>query len=181
MRLALKLGRLVAVVSVLLLLTLTGLAGATGDFPVILGEVNLEYTPTEITNNSVRDERTGLIVRSNTGNALEVWGSSVGVVVTGNQTGVLAQAGLPGAVALEVDGRAVFSRSGSATVPVGSGSVTVSGVALTEDSLVLATLQQRQNRVWVQAAVPDVGAHSFTIFLNRPAPGDTVVAWFILS
>jgi hypothetical protein len=83
--------------------------------------------------------------------------------------------------ALEVVGKASFSRSGIVTIPAGASQITNSVSSLTSDSLVLATLQQNRPGVWVRAAVPDVAANSFTIFLNQAVVVATNVAWFLLD
>jgi hypothetical protein len=67
-------------------------------------------------------------------------------------------------------------------VPAGATSVTVTGVDLTPESLVLATLQQDLgSRVFVRAAVPTVASGSFKLYLSRPAAVAAPVAWFILG
>jgi hypothetical protein len=95
-------------------------------------------------------------------------------------TGVLASSGSDG-TALQVDGKAEFSRSGSLTIPAGSSSVTQTGIGLDSQSLVLATLQENQSGLWVQSAVPDENGGSFTVFLNHKTNVDTVVAWFVVN
>jgi hypothetical protein len=67
-------------------------------------------------------------------------------------------------------------------VPAGATSVTVTGVDLTPESLVLATLQQDLgSRVFVRAAVPSVASGSFKLYLSRAAAVAAPVAWFILG
>jgi hypothetical protein len=72
-----------------------------------------------------------------------------------------------GATALNVQGPAVFSRSGVLTIAAGKSSATQTGVALTSASLVLATLQQDRSGVWVRSAVPNVTGSSFTVHLSK--------------
>jgi len=86
-----------------------------------------------------------------------------------------------GKTALSVQGKAVFSRSGTVTVAAGHSSVTKSGVALTSASLVLVTLQQHVAGVHVLAAVPNVTGNSFKVFLSKAVPTATKVAWFIVN
>ena len=95
-------------------------------------------------------------------------------------TGVLASSGSDG-TALQVDGKAKFSRSGSVTIPAGSSSLTRTGIALDSQSLVLATLQQNRSGLWIQSAVPNASGGSFTVFLNHATNTDTVVAWFVVN
>jgi hypothetical protein len=94
--------------------------------------------------------------------------------------GILAE-NTTGATALQVAGKAVFSRSGVLTVAAGSSSGTVTVVALTSASLVLATVQQDRSGVWVRSAVPNVAASSFTIHLSKAVSASTRVAWFVLD
>jgi hypothetical protein len=85
--------------------------------------------------------------------------------------GVYAQAVVNGKIALQVDGQAVFSRSGIAVVPETSATslnhVSVNNVALTATSVALATVQQTGGGAIVKAAVPNVAGSSFTIYLNK--------------
>jgi hypothetical protein len=85
-----------------------------------------------------------------------------------------------GSVGLQVEGPAVFSSSGVATVPAGSQSTTVDWARLTAGSSVLATAQASQQR-YVVAAVPDVTNRRFTIHLNKAASADLPVAWFVIN
>jgi hypothetical protein len=88
--------------------------------------------------------------------------------------------GKPAGTALRVDGKASFSRSGVATVPAKTSTVTVSGVALTADSLIIATAQDT-NGGGVRAAVPDPASNSFRIQMIRRVTGSSRVAWFVLE
>jgi hypothetical protein len=106
--------------------------------------------------------------------------SASGVGVHGDAfsgTGVLAT----GQTALSVQGPAVFSRSGILTVRAGQASATKTGVPLTSASLVLATLQQDHDGLWIRSAVPDIATNSFTVHLSKLAPARTKIAWFIVN
>jgi len=48
---------------------------------------------------------------------------------------------------------------------------------------VLATLQRNQAGLWVQSAVPNPAANSFTITLNKAVTGlvPMKVAWFLVN
>jgi hypothetical protein len=98
----------------------------------------------------------------------------------GAGVGVTAQHS-SGGTALQVIGTAVFSRSGTLTIKAGASAVTLTGVALTAASLILATLQNNVPGVYVQSAVPDVSKGSFTIHLSKAVPTGTTVAWFIVN
>lgn len=108
--------------------------------------------------------------------------SSTGPGVRGiGGIGVLAQASRSGATALAVQGPAVFSRSGTMTVAAGHSSATVTRVALSAASLVLATLQQHHTGVCVLAAVPEVSRGSFTVYLSKTVTAPAKVAWFVVN
>lgn len=64
-----------------------------------------------------------------------------------------------------------FSRSGLVSIAVTKTSATVTGVALTAASLVLAKLQVTLPGVFVEAVVPDVSGHSFAIYLSEAVSG----------
>jgi len=83
-----------------------------------------------------------------------------------------------------------FSRSGVVGIMFPGSSATVTGIQLTDRSMVLATIQNYVPGVFVVAAVPVLtgpGAfHSFTIHLNRApgtmsAPKSVQVAWFVIE
>jgi hypothetical protein len=126
----------------------------------------------------------GLGVKGRSDNGVGVRGESApgtGVeAVTSTGTGLSASSDA-GGVALRVRGRAVFNRSGRATVPPGATSVTVTGVPLTASSLVLATIQANRPNTNVRAAVPNPGASSFTIFLTAAPNAATPVGWFVVN
>jgi hypothetical protein len=104
--------------------------------------------------------------------------NGVGVYgVSANGTGVWATS--PNGTALQVNGKAKFSRSGIATVAAGATSLNVSVTGMTASSMVIATAQQNGN-VSVKAAVPSAG--SFKLWLTGNAPvGGLKVAYFVLS
>ena len=118
------------------------------------------------------------VMGDNTGMGAGVTGSGPNRGVHGLSStgvGVLAE----GATALQVNGPAVFQRSGLATVLAGSKSVQVTGVSLAAESLVLATVQGRGKTV-VQQVVPDPAGSSFVIYVNKTT-ADTPVAWFVVN
>jgi hypothetical protein len=82
--------------------------------------------------------------------------------------------------ALQVEGKAVFSRSGSVTVPVNSQVGSVTGVALTADSLVMALVQQASAN-YVISVAKDVGAGSFKVYLKSKAAVAITVGWFLVN
>jgi len=83
---------------------------------------------------------------------------------------------------IRVNANASFSRSGMVTIPPGATAATVRGIELTDDSFVLAMLQDNLAGVFVRAAVPDPAEGTITVYLNRSAGrGGARVAWFVLS
>jgi hypothetical protein len=111
---------------------------------------------------------------TNFGSAPGVRGSN------GSPTGVGVEASA-GGVALNVMGVAAFDRSGVATVKTGQASVKVKVTPLSGSSLVLATVQQSAGGCSVRCAEPDPGSESFTITLDKKAPVNVRVAWFVLN
>ncbi len=96
--------------------------------------------------------------------------AGVGVRADGPQTG------------LEVNGAAVFSRSGRVTIPKGASTGTVKKIRLTASSLVLATIQGDVVGVNVRGVTIVTGNKgSFTVHLNNAAPSAVVVGWFIVN
>ena len=116
-----------------------------------------------------------------TGSAVygEATGTGVGVFGdTTNGTGVIARS--TNGTALNVNGKAHFSRSGKRTIPAGASSAVVTLAGVTATSMVQATLQKHAAGFTVESAVPAAG--SFRIWLNKPAPtGGLPVAWIVLD
>jgi hypothetical protein len=98
-------------------------------------------------------------------------------------TGVLADSA--NGIALEVNGKAKFSRSGRATVAGTAlkpkASVTVTGVALAANSMVMVTPQKNVAGAWVRAAVPNVVKSQFTVYLNQAVSVGFPVAWMVIE
>jgi hypothetical protein len=115
-----------------------------------------------------------------TGSAVFGEATTNGVGVFGkSQSGAALRGDSPGGTALQVNGKAKFSRSGIVTVAAGTASKTVSLGGVTGSSMVIATAQQNGS-VSVKAAVPAAG--SFTIYLTGNAPGTGLkVAYFVLN
>jgi hypothetical protein len=93
--------------------------------------------------------------------------------------GVFAESTVNDAVALAVFGRAVFSRSGRATVNAGTKKEVVNLAACTANTLVIAILSQNRDGRYVRAAVPEAG--KFTIYLNRNVGSNTRVSWIAFT
>lgn len=92
--------------------------------------------------------------------------------------GVFADSLAP-AIALRVNGKAHFSRSGKVLVGKTKKSVSVSLAGVTSSSMILATIQANKLGLYIRGAVPS--ANKFTIYLSK-APGTTVrIAWMVLD
>jgi hypothetical protein len=104
-----------------------------------------------------------------------------GVVGKATTTGVGVRAESSSGLALQVLGRASFSRSGRLAIAAGRSSVAKTAIPLTSASMVLAVLQTNRPGIYVRAVVPNVAGRSFTIYLNAAVPGTTYVAWFVLN
>jgi hypothetical protein len=115
----------------------------------------------------------GMVGSSNAGQGV------LGQTVTG--IGIRAYCGNNTGVALNVTGRASFSRSGKLTIGATSTSVTKTAIGLTSSSFILVTLQTNVAGLYVQSVVTNPGASSFVIRLNK-APGISVsVAWLAVN
>jgi len=95
-----------------------------------------------------------------------------------NNIGVYAR-GDGVALALKVQGKTQFSRSGRSYVSSGQRSRSISIAGLTGYNLVIVTLQTYRSGVYVAAAVPTTG--KFTVYLNKAVTGTTYFAWFIIN
>jgi len=127
----------------------------------------------------------GLRARGPNGVGVEAAGF-IGVEGSGRHIGVRAIASEPDATALSASGPTTFNRSGIVTVPTGASTVKVTLDTtqgdLSPGALVLAMVQQKGAGVFVRAAVPHpVDPSSFTIYLNKIAPVDVKVGWFIVN
>ncbi len=117
------------------------------------------------------------VLGENTSTGVGVWGHAV------NGTGVYADS--PNGYALQVNGKASFSRSGVATVagtsttPKNSVRVTL---PITARSMMTATLQKFVSGVFVVAAVPNVTGGYFTIYLNKSVTTSVgPIAWQVME
>lgn len=89
-----------------------------------------------------------------------------------------------GGYAIEIHGRAVFSRSGKVTFSAGqlSKSVTRAGGQnyIGPDTIIVATIQGFADGTWVAGVIRN-GDQKFTIRLNRAAPKELVVGWVAIN
>jgi hypothetical protein len=98
---------------------------------------------------------------------------------SGAFAGVVALGSSPSSAALQVVGKALFSRSGRSTIPKGKSSLKVTLAGTTTSSHVLAVLGSVQTGRWVRAVVPVSG--SFTIYLNTTTTANAYVHWFVIN
>ncbi len=117
----------------------------------------------------------GVTGRSAAANGIGVYGEALG---TGG-VGLLGTSG-GGGIALRVDGKVEFTRSGTSKIPAGANHTVLSLFGATTSSIILATLQHHTAGFTVESAVPHSG--SFTIWINKPAPtGGLSVGWFVIN
>jgi hypothetical protein len=112
-----------------------------------------------------------------------------GVASAAGGVGVLAE-NTAGGLALHASGSAQFdakvsfARSGMVVIPSGVKTATVTPPGgVSASTLVLALMQNTAGGVMVKAAVPNPGAGSFQIVLNKAplSPATATVAWFIVN
>jgi len=82
-------------------------------------------------------------------------------------------------IALDVRGKALFSRSGRATIAAGQSTKKINVTGVTWSSLVFAVLRSNRSGRYVRAVVPTTG--SFTIYLNTSVTSSTYVVWFVVN
>jgi hypothetical protein len=107
-----------------------------------------------------------------------------GMVAAGQSaggTGLLAWGGNGNGndVALDVRGRAKFSRSGRATIGAGKSTIKINVTGVSWSSLVFAVLRSNRSGRYVRAVIPTTG--SFTIYLNTTVTSSTYVVWFVVN
>jgi hypothetical protein len=85
---------------------------------------------------------------------------------------------------IQVSGPSLFSRSGTVVIPSGTKTATVTPPGgLSASALVLGLMQNVTGGVMVKAAVPNPGAGTFKITLNKAptSPAAATVAWFVVN
>lgn len=82
-------------------------------------------------------------------------------------------------IALNVTGKAKFSRSGRTYVATNASSRKITMAGVTTASYIIATLQTRRTGVYVHAVVPAAG--SFTIYLNKAVTATTYVGYLVIN
>ncbi len=97
----------------------------------------------------------------------------------GPDAGVVAVGASSKDLALEVIGKAKFSRSGRTTIAKGKASIKINLLGTSTSSHVLAVLGSAQTGRWVRAVVPVSG--SFTVYLNTTTTAAAFVHWFVIN
>jgi hypothetical protein len=92
--------------------------------------------------------------------------------------GVQASAA-PGLIALNVTGKAKFSRSGRTSFAATKYSKKVSMAGVSGSSYIIATLQSKRSGIYVQSVVPAAGY--FTIYLNKAVSSTTYVGYLVIN
>jgi hypothetical protein len=81
--------------------------------------------------------------------------------------------------ALDVRGKAKFSRSGRSVIGAGKSTLKINLAGVSFSSLVFAVLRSNRTNRFVRAVIPTTG--SFTIYLNSAVTSSTYVVWFVLN
>jgi hypothetical protein len=138
------------------------------------------------------DNTSSVVNATTAGSGPGVYANSVGgdgiqaISQSASSAGVSAT-NTTGGTALAVDGAATFSgvtsfsRSGLAAVAKGADSVSVTGVALSSSSMVLATLQTNVGKLGVRCVTTSSSESEFTIYLTEKAPANCNVAWLVIG
>lgn len=151
-------------------------ASAVNGDPILAGSTTTATSPTFLNGST--------FVASNPGGAWGLTGEAAAIGVTGvssTDTGIGVRAvNDQGGVALDVSGKAHFSRSGTKRVRAGKKRARVKLLGVSPTSRVFVTMQQHRSGFLIESAVP--GTDQFVIWLNKPAPpGGLRAAWFVLD
>ena len=136
----------------------------------IQGEVTHVLNPNGAVYGSTAGIGAGVLGKATAGGA-----GVIGSSVSGTGVRAITVSGL----ALDVEGKAHFRRSGIATVQKGHTEVTVNLAGVTAHSLVLATLRNHVGSVVLSAAIPSAG--SFKIHLSGAPSSSVKVSWLVLD
>lgn len=93
--------------------------------------------------------------------------------------GVRAWAPSTSQVALRVDGKVVFSRSGRQSVASGKKSYSKAVAGMTSSSKVFAVFATNESGRYIRAVVPASG--KFTVYFNTALSSSAVFSWFVLD
>jgi hypothetical protein len=82
-------------------------------------------------------------------------------------------------LALHVEGKAKFAHSGTVTVPSGHKTAHVSVPGMTASNIVLATIQNPQDGIFLEGAA--AGSGGFTVTLSASTESSVKVGWMVLN
>ena len=134
------------------------------------------------------DHQRGLRAQSRSGNAIRAWRSPVHPDPGTSRRPSTIWTGAPAdSYALEVEGKALLSRSGRAEIAAGRSSVKVRVPgSLGRTSFAIATLNTNRPGIWVRSvavnwteSLPE--RDDITIHLNKPTPHKTRCAWIVFN
>ncbi len=146
-----------------------GLLGAADKFggTGVSGETSGDASQIAVLADTSANGGEGIAVKAITKNGAALYGEAVG------------------GYALQAQGVTHFSRAGMVTISLGRASKTFTltghGNYITAQSFVVATIQGDVAGTWVRACAVNEDANSFTIRLNKAAPRDLSVGWFIVN
>jgi hypothetical protein len=119
----------------------------------------------------------GRVTAAAESNSAGVLGEAAGVGTSG-----VSAAGWSGGVALRVNGRTRFTRSGSGTIAKGTTFRTVTGLwDIVPGDLILATLQGSPGTGVYLKYAKRISSTSIRVYLNKKSANAVTFAWFILN
>jgi hypothetical protein len=120
----------------------------------------------------------GIILPDAPAGSSAIWGDAYGT----SHYGVVATHSTAGGIALKVEGKAQFSRSGKATISKGHASRTVTGLNnITADSIILVTLQGSAGKGNHVRWAKRLSSTSFQVVLTKAAAVNVAFGWMILN
>ena len=183
---------------------------ADGD-PVRLATTNQAYNPTiiEIVDSGqpglkvISHSDDGSLIGENSssdGYGVSARGSHIGLNAVGDDVGVYtvsdygvglraltydgvaveANTAVDAGYALKVQGATHFSRSGRGVIPAGARTLVIPA-SIRPGTLALATLQNREAGISIEAAVPEQASQTLTIWLTRAPRSNLSVGWLLLD
>ena len=162
--------------------TLTTRLSSSQDSPVLeVATIGSEsFNGTAISGTAMSGDGSGVAGVTTAGRAVVGVAQGTGSGVKGDSfQGIGVHATSSDGVALQVDGKVRFSRSGRTWIRAGHATLTVNMLGTTASSRIFAVVASNRPGRYVRAVVPT--ANAFTVYLNATATSDSVVAWFVLD
>jgi hypothetical protein len=157
------------------------------DTAAVVGNLNLETRATVFAHESCGYSSTDGIAACGASGGVGVHGytpGGTGVLGRGDITGVRAESLSSSGTALDVDGKAKFSRSGKTPIGAGLAKIDITMMGLTTASLVPATLHGPPiTGLYVASVQVLPGKNKFTIYLNKAVPAGmtATVGWVVVN